>query len=328
MTEHVSASKGKFPSLRRLRVGLAAVFEQSAVLYDQLEVVERHENIAASTYPSEIVTCRLDDHVVLRLFCKYSTHLDCDTYGHKGGVEYEAQVYRDVLRQSKVLVPKYYGSYKESDTGRTWLVLSHLSNTTRVSRVSDADALFKAARWLADFHARNEARLVRDPIPFMHFYDVDYYQGWAERAASFVKRPEQDPSWMVVLCDKFRVRIPELAAGPHTVIHGEFYPANVLVHDGGLSPVDWESAAIATGEIDLACLTDRWPEQTVRRCEREYAQQRWPAGVSANFDYRLSLARIYVQLRWLGDWYEVTAKDCRWRLKRLRELGCRFGLIS
>jgi hypothetical protein len=327
MIEGVSAGKDKFPSLGRLRAGLAIVLEQSGVPFDRLEVLGRHVNVAASTYPSEIVTCRINDHAVLKLFCKYSTHLNYDTYGHRGGVEYEARVYRDVLHQAKVSVPKYYGSYKESDTGRTWLVLDYLANTTRVSRVSDPDALFKAARWLGVFHAQNEASLVRGYIPFMNVYDADYYQGWADRAVLFVNGPGQGQSWMIALCDQFRMQIPALLAGPHTVVHGEFYPANVLVHLGGLSPVDWESAAIAAGEVDLACLTDRWPEQTARRCEREYARKRWPAGAVAEFDYRLRLARIYVQLRWLGDWFEMTAKDCRWRLERLHELGRRFGLV-
>ena len=55
-----------------------------------------------------------------------------------------------------------------------------------------------------------------------------------------------------------------------TVIHGEFYPKNVLIHDGIVCPIDWESTAISVGEIDLAALTENWSEEIVQQCKIEY----------------------------------------------------------
>jgi len=112
-----------------------------------------------------------------------------------------------------------------------------------------------------------------------------------------------------------------------TIIHGEYYPKNVLYRDGIIYPVDWESAAIAAGEIDLACLTDRWPADTVRECERAYQQSRWPDGAPAAFAQRLAAARLYIHLRWLGDRPEWTTRQQYWRFDHLRSVGEQLGLI-
>ena len=65
--------------------------------------------------------------------------------------------------------------------------------------------------------------------------------------------------------------------------------------------MDWESAAIGAGEIDLASLTDGWPTEIAESCEREYAAARWPQGPPPEFAERLALAKLYWGLRWLGN---------------------------
>jgi len=65
--------------------------------------------------------------------------------------------------------------------------------------------------------------------------------------------------------------------------------------------VDWQSAAIAAGEVDLASLTHSRPRQMVQKCEREYCESRWPKGAPDDFEERLEAARVYMNLRWLGD---------------------------
>ena len=315
-----------YPQNWLLNKGIAAVLEQCGELEGRLEIIDRRANIEASTFPSEIVTCQLDGQRVVRLFCKYSIDLDREVHGHRGGVKYEARVYHRVLQQIELSVPRFYGSYIEPKSNRTWLVLAYLADTVRVSRTPNPDALLKAAQWLGFFHADNEAHLKQEELAFLHRYDADYYLGWSRRALSFAKG-SRSLSWLHPLCARFETQVGELLTAPLTVIHGEFYPQNVLVHDGAPYPVDWESAAIAVGELDLACLTDRWPEQIARRCETRYQETRWQDLSSEGFHQRLQIARIYTQLRWLGDWFEVSVKDCDWRLEQLRDLGLRLGYL-
>src|SRR5439155_24503813 len=68
-----------------------------------------------------------------------------------------------------------------------------------------------------------------------------------------------------------------------TVIHGEFYSKTVLARRQHLFMLDWESAAIGPGEIDLAALTEgkHWRGPVPRQCERDYRRALWPEGASA-----------------------------------------------
>ena len=114
---------------------------------------------------------------------------------------------------------------------------------------------------------------------------------------------------------------------PTTVIHGEFTPHNVLMRNGHAYPVDWESAAIAIGEIDLVCLTDKWPAHVASQCEREYQSARWPDGAPDDFSYRLDLARLYWNFRWLGDRPEwTTSEKVGPRFEQLRRTAARLDL--
>jgi aminoglycoside phosphotransferase (APT) family kinase protein len=105
------------------------------------------------------------------------------------------------------------------------------------------------------------------------------------------------------------------------VVHGEFSPANVLLRDGEVYPVDWESAAMAPGELDLAFFTLGWPRRLRRRVEAAYARRRWPGGAPASFEETLRAARIHACFRVLGDSpMGPSADDARTIFKILRSL--------
>jgi aminoglycoside phosphotransferase (APT) family kinase protein len=249
-----------------------------------------------STYPSEVVSCRLADGVDVRVFCKYGAdrpaHLDG---GHRGGVGYEAAVYRDVLRSSGVSVPRFYSSYTDPGTGAVWLFVEYLPRAARVSKSPGAMGL--AARWLGEFHQTFEGR----PAPGLNCYDADYYRAWARRAAEFASPWRHRFPWVEALCDRFAGQTAaDLCRLPVTVVHGELYPCNVLVCGGAVYPIDWESAAAGPGEIDFASLTEGWPMELAAECVREYCAARWPGGAPADFGKRVAAARLYWALRWLG----------------------------
>ena len=52
------------------------------------------------------------------------------------------------------------------------------------------------------------------------------------------------------------------------MIHGELYPENVIVQESGATVVDWESAGLGPGVLDLAVLTQgNWDSELVEECE-------------------------------------------------------------
>ena len=106
--------------------------------------------------------------------------------------------------------------------------------------------------------------------------------------------------WLPELCERCQRRLPALLP-PATIIHGGYQADNILVHGGRNVPIDWESAALAAGEIDLASLTWGWDDDLVALCEQEYCLARWPDGTPDDFALRLTAARVFLHLRRLGE---------------------------
>jgi len=64
--------------------------------------------------------------------------------------------------------------------------------------------------------------------------------------------------------------------------------------------VDWQSAAIGPGVIDLASLIEAWPQDLVRESRDVYARAWSLEDDDARFDDELAAARLYWSMRWLG----------------------------
>jgi hypothetical protein len=312
-----------------LTLGLTSVLRAHGLAGMPVTVVDRHAT-GQGTFPKEVVTCRCDSGRELRLFCKYGCgHPAHQCHGHRGGVAYEAAVYRQVLEPARTTAPKMYGTFIEKATGATWLILDHLDGSLRVTRSTEPAAMDWTVDWIGRFHAAHETHLARRSVSFLNCYDGEYYLAWARRTACFAGPWHRRFGWLAPLCERFGEAVDLLVAMPPTIIHGEYYPdTNVLVRDGLIFPVDWESAAIAAGEIDLAALSEKWPADVVQQWERRYQQIRWPEGGPADFDRRLAAARLYLQFRWLGERpEETTAESNLWRFDELKAAGERFGIF-
>jgi len=284
-------------------------------------VLERKTAVQVSTHPSEVVTCALSDGSRRKLLMKYSG-FERDSFGHKGGVRYEAVVYRDVVSRVDLPAPKWYGSYDEPDSGRTWVILEFIENAQRIQK--SMTPLAEAASWIGRFQ---RATAALDPAPVLNSYDGAYYAGWAARTRLLALESEVRRPWLIPLCDAFEGLAAELAASQPAIIHGEYYPKNILVSNGTVRPVDWESAAFAAGEIDVASLTEFWPEKTVKDCEAAYVEGRWPDVAPPQFERILGLARLYIHFRWLGVAAEWTRSGAAERLDRLENDADRLGLL-
>jgi hypothetical protein len=314
------------PDIKSLMAGLTSILSSESA-HSQMTVLHREPHNCASTFPSEMVTCQLDGGRCLRLLCKYSAGHHHNSHGHRGGVEYEAEVYRHLLQTSGSSVVTFYGTYADRATGWTWLVLEYLDDYLWVSRMPMPNALVQAARWAGQFHAAHESH--RFTLKFrLNTYDEAYYVGWARRTSQFAGALHKRFPWLSSLCKCFEELAPVLLASPPTVIHGEFYPKNILVQQGNIYPVDWESAAIAAGEIDLAALTEDWSDETSAECAREYQKTRWRDGAPADFERTFDAARLYWGFRWLGDRPDWTTHEKSLRhFEKLRAAGERMGLI-
>lgn len=311
-----------FPDLRTLSEGLTSLFEGRGA-EGTVTVLSREPNpLSGKRSPCEIVTVRLQDGSHLRLFCKYGGY---DWFSHSmWGVAYEVRVYREVLSAVNAMTPRFYGVHTASVPNSAWLVLEYLVPVEELPDAPQPDAMIETARWLARFHAETEQLLSTRDMAFLRVYDTAYYHAYAERVLQSAASLGRLAGWLPGLCRRWEELAERVLLPPSTIIHGDFYPSNVLFHHGVPVVVDWESASAAVGEIDLAFQTEGWPHPIVAACEAEYCRVRWAGDPPPEFRQRLAAARVYQHLRWLGDQPKWASRQ---GFRQLRALAARLQLL-
>lgn len=309
---------------RMLSSALRAGGERSSVR----AVLHRAANPYASSLPTEVVACRLEDGRELRVLCKYGVSFHHSSRGHRGGVCYEAGVYRNVLRPSRVTTPSFYGTFVDPAEGRRCLVIEYIDGAMRLNQAPSDKAMARVARWLGRFHAEAETRAALLHEEGVNRYGEEYYETWAARTVRLAHRVGRRYPWLPPLRDGFTDSIGLLLASAPTAVHGELYPHNTLLTTRDVYVVDWETAAVAAGEIDVAAITEGWPARAASEFELEYRRTRWGGGAPPGWQRALNVARLYWLFRWLGDRPEWTGHERSGkRFRALEELGRSMGLI-
>src|SRR5258708_10002137 len=97
------------PKTDALRRGLTSALQSEDVSGRSLTLLAREPTPYSTTFPCEIVTCRVGRGKPRRLFCKYTAGVDYTGHGHRGGVGHEIATYRHILAQSNKFRPRFYG---------------------------------------------------------------------------------------------------------------------------------------------------------------------------------------------------------------------------
>ena len=334
-----------FPTDDALAAFISTILEKGTHT-NGVQLLGRDRSRGFSTMTNEVVSCRLSDGTELRVLCKYGPGNAHPGFGHRRGLENEIRIYREHLSRLALSTPHFWGSQFDAASGEHWLAIEYVPGGLTLTRGPQPETLIAAAGWLADFHARSLALMVdRSSSDFIE-YDAPYFEGWGVRMREFAEPLVQSYPWLEQLCDGYALLVPRMLLLPQTLIHGEYTPQNVLLRNGApvsskametasfpggvpLAPVDWESAAISFGEIDLAFLLDgKWSEELQKTCIAEYTRRRFGTGAPEDFDDRYRMAQLYSHLRWLGDrsaW--TTLKTVSWRFDRLLSLGRHFDII-
>lgn len=324
----VQPAHSSLPTTFDLEAGLTSILGRTVT------VLERARCEGQSTFPIEAIRCHTERGDSLKLLCKYDCECESHTAGrHRGGVAYEAQVYRHVLDRLGQCAPGFYGAQPSDGTRRGYLVIEYIEGVQPLNHASaPAEDLVRAATWLGGFH-RKASQLLNESTPcaILKAYDEAYYAQWPGRVGAFAHAWRQRLPWLEPLCAQAAACLGAAGGGEPTIIHGEFTPHNILVGRSSVYPVDWEAAAIAPGAIDLVCLTDGWPDSVTALCDQAYRDSRWPSGAPADLDTQLEWARLYLHFRWLGgvpeliaDFAAIEVPDSR--IEQLRSTAARLGL--
>jgi aminoglycoside phosphotransferase (APT) family kinase protein len=274
------------------------------VLGRQVRAIARRSNVYRSSFAIEDLEVFFEDGPPLALVFKdlAVTALTPETAKAKPVAlldpAREIEAYLEVLRPTGMEVPDCYGAVIEPCIDRYWLFLEVIDGVP-LWQVGDLDAWDRAARWLAGLHGHGapdrQGRLIR--------YDAAYFRGWLERAVALT--PEGSLNGIAARWDQV---VERLSAWPRTLVHGEFYPSNVLIRHGPASvvPVDWEMAGVGPGVLDVAALVSGgWSPAERERLALVYRDSLPRRGRPAADDLldALTHCRLYVAVQWLG-WSE------------------------
>lgn len=213
-------------------------------------------------------------------------------------LEREPWMYRTVLGPTCSGPPTCLGSVSWPEAGRHWLFLERVAGVP-LAEVGDPGSWEEAAAWLARFHATVGRHTLPDGPLIRH--DARLHRWWFQRAleragaVEAVQRVEAAHA----------AAIEEVAGLPRTLVHGEFYPANVLVEDGRIRPVDWEMAGVGPGLLDVAALTSGgWSTEARTRMALAYRSALLDAGGRVpppqGLLRALTACRLLIAVQWLG----------------------------
>jgi aminoglycoside phosphotransferase (APT) family kinase protein len=227
--------------------------------------------------------------------------------GHPAALEYE--LLRS-LCEAGLPVPKAL-AFEEPPAGSEWpyLLLDYVTGTTEIPEDAVEAHIAAMADQLAVIHATPIIGLPPlpdrlDPIPeILHFLP-------------------QKPEWDDLRAALGAIEVASYAGSP-VLLHGDYWPKNVLWQDGRIAAIiDWEDAAVGDPLSDVACacleLSYLYGASGAENFQRAYAKYR------AIDPFRFALWQIYVAAAGhysMGNWGLEPAREARMREVALASIG-------
>lgn len=220
----------------------------------------------------------------------------------------EIRTYRELLTP-ELGAPFCFGIWVDERSQRYWLFLEDVAGMELVD-IGDIKIWEKAVLWLTQLHGLSD-----DQIPGWVFrYDSDYYHTWVERAVPALARvrsqwrlPGEGFERVVRHYDQV---VRHLMTLPRSIIHGEFYPSNILISrrsDGGLRicVVDWGTTAIGPRLLDLASLVSgKWTNTQRLEFADTYRRLALPGMSPKELKRSLAFCRLHLSMQWLASCVE------------------------
>ena len=216
----------------------------------------------------------------------------------------ERWAYTHLLDPIEIHSPRFYGVL-DPGTDRERLVLEAIPGHP-LTEEGDRAAWASAARTLATFHRWGISRSAMSPGSRLLRQSSDLHRRWWERA---VRRTEarggrDEAARLRALRPGYLEAVARLARTPGGLVHGEFYPSNLIVEGQPprwrVRPVDWESVGVGPLMLDLAALTagDWGPDERSELCEAYLSLH--PVASHRSVRSGLEAARMVNAMQWLG----------------------------
>jgi hypothetical protein len=172
----------------------------------------------------------------------------------------EVLVYRRLLAGQRFGAPALYASAYDEPGGRYWLLLEAVGR--RPVTEGDLPDWAGAVRRLAELHG---SYLGRDgelrALGCLGERGAAYYHFLAGRARRNLREADagQALARLDALLTGFEDVVAHLVGQPQTLVHGDIHPDNFRLQPGHrVRLIDWETASVGLGALDLARLLDGW----------------------------------------------------------------------
>lgn len=231
----------------------------------------------------------------------------------------EIAVYRDLLDPRRLGTPRFHGAEVDPALDRRWLFLERVEGEV-LTDVGELEVWCEAAAWAA----RLDGAVDGDSQTLLH-RDAGWHRRWIDAAAAALG----DDPLAARLRGAREQLVERLGALPRSFLHGELYPANVLVARGAgptrIAPVDWELAGTGPYALDLAALVSGWNRDDREAMCRSFHQS-LPPGAPAFGELldAVELCELSLALQWIGwspGWVPPAAQRRDWRGEASRLLG-------
>ena len=220
----------------------------------------------------------------------------------------ELAVYRDILAGAGLATPALIGGWDGDADGNGVMVLERVQGSP-LAEIGDFAVWEAAARWLARMHAKFAAAPPRNhpsvdgPTSLVR-YDQDQLGTLGRRGlARAAEQRLGTAELLVALGGRHEYALRALASATRTLVHGDFYPSNIVVAGKRIAVVDWELAGVGPGVLDLAALAAGWSGEQRYELLRAYHQAAAAMEPRETFTAlvrRVELASLHLALRWVG----------------------------
>ncbi len=254
----------------------------------------------------------------------------------------EAWVYESVLSADGAAdAPRLLATGPFGD-GARWLLMEWVGSVD-LGQVGSSAVWSDVASRLAQLHRWGESHLdALEQGSMVRWNDPGMHARWARRAQRKLSglgpaagtQHLLDPLW-----PRYDAVAARLAALPQTLVHGDFNASNILVthspHGVRIRIIDWETAGIGPGLLDLASLiSGRLPDRYKADIVAAYraSLDGSPLGnlTEPEFDEALCWCRLALAVKWLGwspGWSAPQAHAYDWRTEALATAH-QLGLLA
>lgn len=257
----------------------------------------------------------------------------------------EIRTYQNILSKIPLGTPRYFYAHVETANQLCWLVTERVQGPPLWQLGQDRHWR-AAARWLAHFHQVAEEFSGPDHQAATNLieYGEEHFLCWAKRAESFLSAQSgtcdaDSIRRFARIFDRYDRVTRFLSQLPTTLIHGEFYPSNVLMrrkergHD--VCPIDWELVGRGPGILDLAALSfGGWSPEKKRQIIQAYhdatAAEGSPAMTSRELQEAVDYGQTHLclrQLGWAPVWQTPEQHSRNWVHDAL-SIAAKIGLTS